>query len=125
MEQQEGAKTDALDLAYLLTMLDGLESAEGRCIVASTNCPDRIDPSLLRPGRFGVHLNLNRATHQMLADILSMTYKLAGKERKKLRKDLRQVPEFIWSPTELIQLSIMNASIHDCVTHLRTKTPTA
>ena len=36
----------------LLTSIDGLESMEGVTVIAATNRPDIIDPSLLRPGRF-------------------------------------------------------------------------
>lgn len=36
----------------LLTELDGLEEIKGIIVLASTNRPDRIDPGLLRPGRF-------------------------------------------------------------------------
>src|SRR5437667_3554060 len=36
----------------LLTSLDGLESLEGVCVVGATNRPDRLDPAMLRTGRF-------------------------------------------------------------------------
>ena len=36
----------------LLTELDGLQSAKNIIVLAATNRPDRIDPALLRPGRF-------------------------------------------------------------------------
>jgi transitional endoplasmic reticulum ATPase len=39
-------------VSQLLTELDGLERLEGVTVVGATNRPDRIDPALLRPGRF-------------------------------------------------------------------------
>jgi transitional endoplasmic reticulum ATPase len=39
-------------VSQLLTELDGLERLEGVTVIGATNRPDRIDPALLRPGRF-------------------------------------------------------------------------
>ena len=36
----------------LLTSMDGLESLEGVVVIGATNRPDRLDPALLRTGRF-------------------------------------------------------------------------
>src|SRR3989442_7652064 len=36
----------------LLTSMDGLESLEGVCVIGATNRPDRLDPAMLRTGRF-------------------------------------------------------------------------
>ena len=119
----DDAPPDELNLAYLLTKFDGMETAEGRCIVATTNCPDRIDPALLRPGRFGVHVHLTRATRQMMKDILAMTYNLNAKEAKALAKRVQDIEEDKWSPTELIQLSVMIPALDACLQHLKTQKP--
>lgn len=39
-------------ISQLLTELDGIETLENVVVIAATNKPDIIDPSLLRPGRF-------------------------------------------------------------------------
>ncbi|KAJ3671598.1 hypothetical protein LUZ60_007677 [Juncus effusus] len=39
-------------LTQLLVEMDGLDSGAGVTVVAATNRPDKIDPALLRPGRF-------------------------------------------------------------------------
>ena len=39
-------------VAQLLTELDGIEELRGVFVLAATNRPDRLDPALVRPGRF-------------------------------------------------------------------------
>jgi transitional endoplasmic reticulum ATPase len=39
-------------VGQLLTEVDGIEDLKGVVVLAATNRPDRVDPALLRPGRF-------------------------------------------------------------------------
>ena len=39
-------------LSQFLTELDGIEELKGVLVLAATNRPDRLDPAVLRPGRF-------------------------------------------------------------------------
>jgi len=60
-------KKPALTLADLLNVLDGLVEIPQRLIVMTTNCPEALDPALVRPGRFDVALNLGKAPSDALA----------------------------------------------------------
>jgi len=48
---QDGATIERM-VAQLLTEMDGISEPGGIVVVGATNRPDRIDPALLRPGRF-------------------------------------------------------------------------
>lgn len=49
---------DALDLAGILNVLDGVADSPGRIVMMTTNHPDRLDPALTRPGRVTMSLHL-------------------------------------------------------------------
>ena len=126
LREERKAAADKLDLGYLLRKLDGLESGEGRIIIATTNHPERIDPALLRPGRFGFQLHLTRCTGQMLVDMVRMIYQAAeiskGRWEKAL-KQLKRVPDLKWAPAELLQLGVVFGSPEEMVAHLLEKEP--
>ena len=45
-------------VSQMLTELDGIEELRGVMVLAATNRPDRLDPALLRPGRFDLILEI-------------------------------------------------------------------
>jgi chaperone BCS1 len=49
---------DALDLSFLLNLLDGTLEANGRILIITTNFPERIDRALIRRAhRHGLSLS--------------------------------------------------------------------
>ncbi|WIA39189.1 hypothetical protein OEZ86_005314 [Tetradesmus obliquus] len=59
---------DALNLAGLLNVLDGVVDTPGRLIVMSTNHPEKLDPALIRPGRINKKVYMgNLAAAEALA----------------------------------------------------------
>lgn len=101
-----------IDLAYLLQKLDGLVSAEDRIIIATTNHPDKINPALLRPGRFDIKLCLGNCTHKMVAEILNYYYKGGeeGKESVYDRVMRASIPDKVISPLELMNRAMQAPS---------------
>ena len=64
----------------LLTKMDGVKSPSNILLIGLTNRKDLIDPALLRPGRFEVHLEIGLPDHQGLKNILNIhTKKLSEK----------------------------------------------
>lgn len=125
MRRERARAQDKLDLGYLLYKLDGLEAVNNRIIIATTNHPERIDPALLRPGRFGIKLHLTNCTRKMLLDIMVMGFKLDDDEREAVGRQLADVPEGLWSPAEVLQIIITKDCVDDVIEHLRTAQPGA
>ena len=96
---------DKLNLGYLLSKIDGLESTEGRVIIATTNYPDKIDKALLRPGRIGVNIHMTLCSHQMIIDILTMIF---GELTVSQTEEITQkITPFKIAPSEIIQQSVI------------------
>jgi len=57
-------------LNQLLVELDGFQDREGVILIAATNRPDVLDPALLRPGRFGRRVMVDRPDLQGRLEIL-------------------------------------------------------
>ena len=95
---------DKLNLGYLLYKLDGLESSEGRVIIATTNYPDKIDKALLRPGRIGVNVHMTLCSHQMIIDILTMIFGEISESQIEL---IKRITPFKVAPSEIIQQSVI------------------
>ncbi len=115
-EHKKCEEDDNLDLSYLLQKLDGLEDSSGRLIIATTNHPENINPALLRPGRFDLKLCLGNCSKKMLSDILSSYF------NEEIQTELiENIPEFKWSPLEVINACILYHKIENVVDHLERK----
>merc|ERR1719498_409583 len=64
------AVADALNLAGLLEVLDGVVDAPGRIVVMTTNHPEKLDPALIRPGRVNFALELGCMKSQALMELV-------------------------------------------------------
>jgi mitochondrial chaperone BCS1 len=79
-------------LSGLLNAIDGITATEDRILVATTNHLERLDPALIRPGRFELILkidNLNDETARKMFFKFFPTYKLPAGFR--IRKDVSPV----------------------------------
>jgi hypothetical protein len=57
-EGEAGEKVGKMTLSALLNVLDGLLTPDGLVVIATTNYPDRLDPALVRPGRFDLQYDI-------------------------------------------------------------------
>jgi transitional endoplasmic reticulum ATPase len=75
MTHTRGAtRTEVIDtlLSQLLVEMSGIEELEGVVVIAATNRPDIIDPSLLRPGRFDRHILVPTPDEKARLEILKV-----------------------------------------------------
>ncbi|MCF4118579.1 ATP-binding protein [Rhodovulum sulfidophilum] len=72
-EDRHNANYRANVINALLTEIDQLTRAEGVILIAATNHPDAIDPAILRPGRFDLHLSLPLPTQAQIRHMLQRT----------------------------------------------------
>jgi transitional endoplasmic reticulum ATPase len=68
--QHAGSMTTDRVVSQLLAELDGVEQLSRVIVLGATNRIDLIDPSILRPGRFGVHIAVDLPDTQARKDIL-------------------------------------------------------
>jgi ATP-dependent 26S proteasome regulatory subunit len=54
----ESVRFESVVVNQLLTLMDGMETYENVCVVASTNRPELLDPAVMRPGRFDYLLEI-------------------------------------------------------------------
>lgn len=66
--------TDSLDLAGILNVLDGVIDAPGRIIIMSTNCPEKIDSALKRPGRIDKIIHLDYIKYEEAVKMIEKYY---------------------------------------------------
>jgi chaperone BCS1 len=67
-------KTNRVTFSGLLNALDGVASAEGRILFATTNHRERLDPALIRPGRIDQQLEIGNATREQLRRMFARFY---------------------------------------------------
>eukprot|EP00928_Gymnodinium_smaydae_P080286 TRINITY_DN6400_c1_g1_i2.p1 TRINITY_DN6400_c1_g1~~TRINITY_DN6400_c1_g1_i2.p1 ORF type:complete len:612 (-),score=88.05 TRINITY_DN6400_c1_g1_i2:1675-3510(-) len=81
--KKEAPSDDALNLAGLLNVLDGVVDSPGRIVVMTTNHPEKLDPALIRPGRINLSIKLDYMKADPLAQLIEhlMGASLSGGQR--------------------------------------------
>lgn len=63
-----------ITLSEMLNAIDGIISGEGRILIATTNCPEKLDPALVREGRFDLKVEIGYMTNETLKSYLSIFF---------------------------------------------------
>ena len=71
----ENADPNRLNLSVLLNILDGVLETPGRIVIMTTNCPDKLDKALKRPGRIDVAIEFKKCSAE---DTVEMVEGIAG-----------------------------------------------
>jgi len=75
--QEEGGKgkdNNGISLSGLLNAIDGVASPEGRVLVMTTNCPEKLDKALIRPGRIDIKIQFTMATRSQISQLFTCMY---------------------------------------------------
>lgn len=108
--------SNELTIDAILTSMDGLIEQRGRVCIACTNHLSRIDPALLRPGRFDMIVELGKYTMEEIRDYLSMLY--AGEPGgQKAIAAIREAkfPDSRWTPAEIVNMYYSCATVHEVI----------
>ena len=102
LDRDTEPEKEALDLSFLLNLLDGTLEANGRILIITTNFPERIDRALIRPGRVDMIVHFKRCSRAVLQEMVNAFY-----DREVV------IPEEIclddkWSPAEVNQILFRN-----------------
>lgn len=69
---QMGTAHSSDSLNALLSEMDGFEQNSGVIVIAATNMPERLDPALIRPGRFDRKVHLSLPDKKARKDIVNL-----------------------------------------------------
>lgn len=75
--QDQGTKNkenQGISLSGLLNAIDGVASHEGRVLLMTTNCPEKLDEALIRPGRIDMKIAFTKATRSQLTELFVRMY---------------------------------------------------
>jgi transitional endoplasmic reticulum ATPase len=70
--ENEGTRAPQRIVNQLLTELDEMDRASHVIVIGATNRMEMVDPAILRPGRFGVHLHVDLPDETDRAEILRL-----------------------------------------------------
>ena len=105
---------NSLNLSCLLNLLDGIIELNGIMIIMTSNHPEKIDPALIRPGRFDFKYEFKKASKDIINEMLKLKYNLTDKEMQKY-SDLHNIKEYIMSPAQIQSICFKNENIEECI----------
>lgn len=115
LEQIDKEIADAnskLRLETMLTVLQGTQEHRGRVIIACTNYPEKIDPALLREGRFNLKINLGKFNSEEIRELLTKMFE------KEIDMNIK-FKENVFTPAFIIDLASKLDSLEAMINYLR------
>jgi hypothetical protein len=68
---------DGITLSFLLNLLDGVLETPGRILVITSNYPEKLDSALVRPGRIDVRIQFERASRELIREMINNFYSIS------------------------------------------------
>lgn len=73
-KMQSDKSTEAINLSFLLNLLDGVLETPSRILIITSNYPDKLDKALIRPGRIDVNIKFTYASCKLIHEIMNNFY---------------------------------------------------
>lgn len=105
---------DKINLSCFLNILDGIIELHGVMIIMTTNYPDKIDPALIRPGRFDFKHEFKKATKKIILEMLAFRYGLDEHTSTNMNR-LINVKDEVLSPAEVQSICFKNDDVIDAI----------
>ena len=86
--------SDKLNLAGLLNVLDGIVDSPSRIVIMTTNCPEKLDPALIRPGRIDKKMYLGYMEAPYVIEMVKhyfQTDELAPEDEERIEDAVRNL----------------------------------
>jgi hypothetical protein len=100
--KENANEKEAIDLSFLLNLLDGTLEANGRILIITTNFPERIDRALIRPGRIDMIVDFKKCNRDIIREMVTSFY-----DEEYEIPDIRAL-DYKWSPAEVNQILFRN-----------------
>lgn len=106
---------NTLTIDTMLTTLDGMIEHRGRVIIAATNYIDRIDPALMRGGRFDYKLHMGEFNTEETRDLLRLMFKNISTKKELKQLDHCNLPNEVYTPMEIIKICQKYRILSECI----------
>ena len=107
---KKSGKSDKLNLAGLLNVLDGVVDTPGRIVIMTSNHPEKLDPALIRPGRINKRVHLGYVDFVQCKEMVEHYLEISkdGAEERLcdelLETDTEREVVFTWTSDIIIRL---------------------
>ena len=91
------------DLDVFLNILDGIQEQDGTIFIMTSNYPEKIDQTLIRPGRCDLRINFKKTTRDIFKEMVKYYYKDEYKETDLTEHILNNIHNK-WTASEICQL---------------------
>jgi chaperone BCS1 len=83
-DRNNSDKKQGISLSGLLNAIDGVASHEGRVLIMTTNCPEKLDEALIRPGRVDMKIEFSLATEEQIRELFIRMYSSDSTKRARI-----------------------------------------
>jgi SpoVK/Ycf46/Vps4 family AAA+-type ATPase len=111
---------DELTLEYILNVLDGIVELNDSIVFFTTNDINIIDPALKRSGRVNYILNMEKATKNIIKEMISYYFSIPiNTLNVKYGKEINKIPEYKIACSDISEICNQSKTVYECLRKLR------